>query len=94
MENCKLKIISKTLNYSIPGLMCLVKNLNTKAKSIIESESQCIGGSGIIVEIDESKFGKRKYYRAHHVDGVWVLLKERLKRKLCLYLYKTERRKH
>ena len=61
------------MNYSISGLKCLVKKLNTKAKSIIESESQCIGGPGIIVEIDESKFGKRKYYRAHHVDGVWFL---------------------
>jgi transposase-like protein len=24
------------------------------------------------VEIDESKFGKRKYHRGHRVDGVWV----------------------
>jgi len=32
-----------------------------------------IGGEGIVVEIDESKFGKRKYSRGHKVDGVWVL---------------------
>jgi transposase-like protein/predicted nucleic acid-binding Zn ribbon protein len=32
-----------------------------------------IGGPGIIVEIDESKFGKRKYHRGHRVEGVWVL---------------------
>jgi len=24
------------------------------------------------VEIDESKFGKRKYHRGHHVEGAWV----------------------
>lgn len=24
------------------------------------------------VEIDESKFGKRKYHRGHAVDGTWV----------------------
>ena len=32
-----------------------------------------IGEDGIIVEIDESKFGKRKYNRGHRVDGCWVL---------------------
>lgn len=32
-----------------------------------------LGGPGIIVEIDESKFGKRKYHRGAHVEGVWVV---------------------
>lgn len=31
-----------------------------------------IGGEGKIVEIDESKFGKRKYNRGHRVEGQWV----------------------
>lgn len=31
-----------------------------------------IGGHGIIVEIDESKIGKRKYHRGHPVEGQWV----------------------
>lgn len=36
-------------------------------------ENSCqIGGPGIEVEIDESKFGKRKYYRGKRVDGKWV----------------------
>jgi len=38
----------------------------------IESTSEKIGGEGKIVEIDESKFGKRKYNRGHHVEGQWV----------------------
>lgn len=32
-----------------------------------------IGGPNIIVEVDESKFGKRKYHRGHKVEGVWVV---------------------
>lgn len=32
-----------------------------------------VEGHRIIVEIDESKFGKRKYHNGHHVEGVWVL---------------------
>jgi len=32
-----------------------------------------IGGPGEIVEIDESKFGKRKFNAGHRVEGVWVV---------------------
>ncbi|XP_035226609.1 uncharacterized protein LOC118198937 [Stegodyphus dumicola] len=38
----------------------------------IEMNSQMIGGPGKTVEIDESKFGKKKYHRSHHVEGQWV----------------------
>jgi transposase-like protein len=39
----------------------------------LDDEDSIIGGEDIIVEIDESKFGKRKANRGHHVEGVWVV---------------------
>ena len=31
-----------------------------------------IGGEGKVIQIDEGKFGKRKYHRGHHIEGQWV----------------------
>ena len=39
----------------------------------VEEDGGQIGGKNVIVEIDESKFGKRKYHRGHHVEGAWVI---------------------
>ena len=39
----------------------------------LDFEDIIIGGENVIVEIDESKFGKRKYNRGHDVNGAWVL---------------------
>lgn len=39
---------------------------------LIYDESKPIGGEGKRVQIDESKFGKRKYHRGHRVEGQWV----------------------
>lgn len=39
---------------------------------LLFQNSSKIGGKGVRVQIDESKFGKRKYHRGHRVDGQWV----------------------
>ena len=39
-------------------------------KMVLNAEP--IGGPGKVVEIDESKFGKRKYHRGHRVEGQWA----------------------
>jgi hypothetical protein len=41
--------------------------------SSINDDDTKIGGEGVTVEVDESKFGKRKYNHGHHVEGVWVV---------------------
>lgn len=40
----------------------------------LNDEDMIIGGPGIIIEVDETKLGKRKYNRGHRVDGVWALV--------------------
>ena len=40
--------------------------------AVLEKDSEAIGGPGKVVEIDESKFGKRKYHKGRRVDGCWV----------------------
>lgn len=39
----------------------------------LENNSESFGGPGVIVEIGESKFWKRKYSRGHCVEAHWVL---------------------
>jgi hypothetical protein len=38
----------------------------------MEGKSEIIGGEGKVVEINESKFGKRKYHQGHYVKGQCV----------------------
>jgi hypothetical protein len=49
------------------GMFCREKML-----VFLEGSSVKIGGPNKTVEIDESKFGHRKYHRGHRVRGKWV----------------------
>ena len=40
--------------------------------TVLINDGVQVGGPGVVVEIDESKFGKRKHHRGHSVEGVWV----------------------
>jgi transposase-like protein len=42
--------------------------------STLDMSDQMVGGEDVIVEIDETKLGKRKFNRGHRVDGVWVVV--------------------
>ena len=52
-----------------------------------------IGGPGKAVQIDESKFGKRKYHRQHKVEGQWVFggIEEESRRS---FMVAVKKRKH
>lgn len=51
-----------------------------------------IGGKKVVIEVDESKFGKRKYNRGRMIDGVWVvgLVERTEQRKIILKKVKTK----
>ena len=54
-----------------------------------------LGGTCNIIEIDESKFGRRKYNRGHHVGGVWVFGGvERRTKKIFLISVEKKTKKH
>lgn len=50
----------------------ILKNVGEIAIPKYKQSFKKLGGDNIVVEVDESKFGKRKYNRGHHVEGVWV----------------------
>jgi len=49
-----------------------LREVSLSAFDKLYQEKGQIGGVGRIVEIDESKFGKRKYNRGKHVEGSWL----------------------
>ena len=69
------------------------KKIKRKLETNFYKRFKKIGGPGIVVEIDESKFGKVKYHRGHKVEGVWVfgLVERTEKRKI--FLIKVDDRK-
>ena len=50
----------------------IIKIFRQRICSEVEECYNKIGGENVVVQLDESKFGKRKYNRGHRVEGVWV----------------------
>lgn len=59
----------------------------------VDFEDVKIGGPGVIVEVDETKLGKRKYHRGHRVDGVWVMAGVERSTEKKVFLMEVEDRK-
>src|ERR1700758_3825401 len=49
-----------------------INNIRNLIQSHLETTKQKIGGKDIIVECDESKFGRVKYHRGRFREGTWV----------------------
>jgi hypothetical protein len=62
----------RVTGHSSATITAFYRHFRQLVSSTLEEEDSMIGGPGIIVELDETKLGKRKYHRGHRVDGVWI----------------------
>lgn len=60
--------------HSSKTIVAFWRHFRQLAASTLEPEDTVIGGQDIVVQVDESKLGRRKYNRGHRVEGVWVLV--------------------
>ena len=73
LAKCSFSSIVTLTGHSKRTVANVLDNIRDMIASAFNHDDVVIGGPGIIVEVDESKFGKRKYNRGHRVEGVWVV---------------------
>jgi hypothetical protein len=73
LTGCNNSSIMSITGHGSEAVTSFVGHFRQLIGRALDANDTVIGGSGIIVEIDESKFGKRKYNRGHSVEGVWVI---------------------
>ena len=73
LQGANFTFVKNVTGHSKQVITNIFKDLNDLAALNVNEEKLKIGGPNIIVEIDESKLAKRKYNRAHRVEGVWVV---------------------
>ena len=72
MQKASYNTISYETGFNRKTIWRLMKEVSSiLVKNYYEKECT-IGGDGVIVEIDEFKFGKKKYNKGHQVEGVWI----------------------
>jgi transposase-like protein len=74
LSGCTHKTAMVHTGHSKPTITDYYSHFNQLVAEDLNEEDLQIGGENIVVEVDETKLGKRKYHRGHHVDGVWVVV--------------------
>ena len=73
--------IKSLANVAISQIIGVSKNtisdwktlIHTRVADFLVSNPSPLGGPGVVVEMDEAKFGKRKYNKGAYREGQWVL---------------------
>jgi transposase-like protein len=68
------------------------KHFRQLVASSLDVEDTIIGGENIVVQVDETKLGKRKYNRGHRVEGVWVVVGVEITEARKVFIVPVERR--
>jgi transposase-like protein len=74
LTGCSRQIILHNVTHSKDTISAYLVWLRELVSQMLEPDDTMIGGANVIVEVDETKFGKRKYHRGHRVDGAWVIV--------------------
>ncbi|KAM0685950.1 Phosphotyrosine-binding domain, partial [Conglomerata obtusa] len=73
LRGSKVGCLAGFFEISEQGVTSIISNFGNVLTLMSDEILGQIGGKDIVVEIDESKFGKRKYNRGHRVLGTWVV---------------------
>lgn len=74
LYNIPLSVVQNMIGLCYNTVFTYGHHLEQLLIESLDDKDMVIGGEGIEVEVDETKFGKRKYHRGKRVTGVWVLV--------------------
>ena len=73
LENVPRRALCALMRIDEKSLWRLLRKVSAYLVPRFYSSLSQIGGEDVVVEVDESKFGRRKNNRGHRVDGVWIV---------------------
>lgn len=90
-KNTQIQSINQT-GHSSKIITKFYSHFRTLVSTMLDEDNTLIGGKDIVVEIDETKLGKRKYHRGHRVEGVWLLVGVELTEQRKVFIKQIESR--
>lgn len=74
LTNCSSGTMLEHTDHSPNTVSAYRQYFRELVANMLDTDDTVIGGPGVEVQVDETKFGKRKYHRGHRVEGAWVIV--------------------